>query len=430
MAGKKDSVVMLILLLAGTLMVSFEFQTVEASGTIYIRADGSIDPPAAPITSSDNITYTVTGSIYDSIVVERDNIVIEGANYVIQGTGGTGVDLSERHNVTIRHVKVKAFDYGIWLELSSDVQIHSNNISTNPSNYAGIWVYNSSGSSVFNNNFTGNYDAVRLEDSSNNSVYENNLTSNFRGIMISSTFGVSQYNDIHRNYIAGNQHGIRLQYSSNNTVSRNYVAENYFGIWLYRSSNNSIYGNNVTLSTYEGLFVEYSPQNTIAGNNVENNPNGIEFKSSRASRESSNNTVYHNSFVGNTVQVKSYYSANSWDDGYPSGGNYWSDYAGIDDYNGPNQDQLGSDGIGDTQFVIDAENTDTYPLMRPKSPMPGDVNADGIVDIFDIGYISAHWHPGPPTGPLGYDVYADVNHDGAVDIFDIGITSAHWGQSW
>ncbi len=88
------------------------------------------------------------------------------------------------------------------------------------------------------------------------------------------------------------------------------------------------------------------------------------------------------------------------------------------------------DGVGDTPYVIDALNQDNYPLMNPLSPIVGDVNADRIVDIFDIGYISAHWYPGPPIGPSGYDVYADINNDLAVDIFDIGIVSAHWGESW
>ena len=52
-----------------------------------------------------------------------------------------------------------------------------------------------------------------------------------------------------------------------------------------------------------------------------------------------------------------------------------------------------------------------------------------VVNIFDIGAVSAHWYPGPPEGPLGYDPAADLNNDGAVDIFDIGIVSAHWGET-
>ena len=49
----------------------------------------------------------------------------------------------------------------------------------------------------------------------------------------------------------------------------------------------------------------------------------------------------------------------------PSGGNYWSDYAGADVKSGPNQDLPGSDGIGDTPYIIDVNNTDRYPLMNP-----------------------------------------------------------------
>jgi len=60
----------------------------------------------------------------------------------------------------------------------------------------------------------------------------------------------------------------------------------------------------------------------------------------------------------------------------------------------------------------------------------GDANGDGIVDIFDIGAVSAHWYPGPPVGPLGYDFNYDVNEDGNIDIFDIGIVSANWGTTY
>jgi hypothetical protein len=77
------------------------------------------------------------------------------------------------------------------------------------------------------------------------------------------------------------------------------------------------------------------------------------------------NSVYHNNFVDNVYQGYDY-RVNQWDDGYPSGGNYWGDYTGIDEKSGPNQNQPGSDGIGDTPYIIPGgTNSDQYPLMSP-----------------------------------------------------------------
>ena len=59
----------------------------------------------------------------------------------------------------------------------------------------------------------------------------------------------------------------------------------------------------------------------------------------------------------------------------------------------------------------------------------GDVNGDGSVDIFDLGALSAHWYPGPPVGPLGYDWIVDVNDDGAIDVSDVEVVNANWGYS-
>jgi len=55
--------------------------------------------------------------------------------------------------------------------------------------------------------------------------------------------------------------------------------------------------------------------------------------------------------------------ANVWDDGYPSGGNYWSNYTDVDLSSGAYQNVTGSDGIGDALHIMDANNTDNYPLM-------------------------------------------------------------------
>jgi hypothetical protein len=70
---------------------------------------------------------------------------------------------------------------------------------------------------------------------------------------------------------------------------------------------------------------------------------------------------------------------NVWDDGYPSGGNYWSDYTGVDLYSGPYQNETSSDGIGDTPYDIDENNVDHYPLMKPWTPKPPVITA--TVDI-------------------------------------------------
>jgi hypothetical protein len=106
---------------------------------------------------------------------------------------------------------------------------------------------------------------------------------------------------------------------------------------------------------------------------------------------------------------------NVWDDGYPSGGNYWSDYKGIDVKSGPNQDQPRSDGIGDTPYVIDANNQDRYPLMNPYVLL-GDVNSDGVVDIRDIAIFGKAFgfYPGHPR----WNPAADLDGNGIINILD------------
>jgi hypothetical protein len=60
---------------------------------------------------------------------------------------------------------------------------------------------------------------------------------------------------------------------------------------------------------------------------------------------------------------------NTWDDGYPSGGNYWGDYNGTDFYHGPEQKWIDPDGIGDSPYVINDHTNDNYPLMTPIFPL-------------------------------------------------------------
>jgi parallel beta-helix repeat protein len=134
---------------------------------------------------------------------------------------------------------------------------------------------------------------------------------------------------------------------------------------LLSHSNTIISGNNITANTNYGISLSSSGNSSIIGNNFKNNGHGIGMDSS-----SSNNLIYLNNFVGNTVQAVSSPAINVWDDGYPTGGNYWSDYNGTDLHSGPSQNLNGSDGIGDTPYIIDANNTDHYPIMNPYTTSP------------------------------------------------------------
>jgi thermitase len=275
-------------------------QNITVIDLVRIRADGSVDPSTAPI-QRDGDLYTFTDNIYVEILVERSNTTIDGDGYTLQGT-------------------VADYSTGVLLYYVSNVTVKNIEVKAFEQ---GIW----------------------LKDSSSNIICRNNVTANDWGICL---FGSG---------------------SSNNIVCGNIVtANNYDGIDLSADSNhNTICGNIVTANNYDGICVMSSDYNRICGNIVTaNNGYGIYVIFS------SSNTIYHNDFVNNTVQVYvskweqnyGYYSKNVWDDGYPSGGNYWGDYSGIDLYSGPYQNLTGSDGIGDTPYVVNDLNKDRYPLMH------------------------------------------------------------------
>jgi parallel beta-helix repeat protein len=331
-----------ILCLLSVSSITGLIQVVKAEdGTIYIRADGSIYPPTAPVSTLDNMTYTLTGNITsssDGIMVERDNIIIDGDQYTVQGAGTSiGINVTGRSNVTVKNTTIGSFVRGIYLYNTNRTTISGNNITNNA---YGIWLGSSPNVSISGNNITATSEyGIWLGSSSNVSISGNNITANI-------------------------SYGIYLASSSNNSISGNTIANNLgWGlpasggmVLIYSSNNNSIFGNRLTNSSM-GVRLYGCSKTSISGNNITANGGAINLEGS------SNNTMYHNDFSGNAFQVSSDGSPNTWDDGYPSGGNYWSDYNGTDVKNGSYQNETGSDGIGDTPYAIAANNTDDYPLM-------------------------------------------------------------------
>jgi len=332
-----------ILVLLSISMIGRFVRPIEASETVYIRADGSISPATVKIINVDNVTYIFTNNNHGSIVVQRDNIVVDGAGYILQGARewySKGIDLTGRVNVTIKNVQIREFFFGIWLKKSSSNKFNGNNITANK---VGIRLSDSSSNIISGNNMTANKDYnIYLEYSSGNRISGNIVTADkvWVSYLHYSFFNIYLYhssgNIISGNNIKNSEYGIQLSSSSNdNRISGNDVANNHYGVLLWRCLNNTIYENNTTRNDY-GI--------TIAN--------------------SSDNIIYHNNFVNNTQQVYSYNSTNVWDYGHPSGGNHWSDYK--DRY--PDAKEIDESRIWDKQYIIDGNNQDNYPLINPWTP--------------------------------------------------------------
>ncbi len=356
MSGKLVLITILVIVLMGMLSLSYGVQIVEASETIYIRADGSVDPPTAPI-QRDGDLYTLTGNLVssaDAIKIERDNMILYGAGRFVQGAGSsTGIVLDGRNNVTIMNTEVKGFLRGIYL-------------------------YGSSNCSIVGNIITGDNEGLALEMGSNyNCLSQNNITENEFGVRLAN----SHYNCMSGNSITREDRtGIDFVASSNNRIVGNIVSENNeSGIFVF-GSYSYIYANNITNNNESGITIYGSNWNTITQNNIINNTSGISLSFTTPARpwtyeyntivgnnvaasryagikleHSSHNLIYHNNFVDNAEEAVTDDSPNNiWDNNYPFGGNCWSDYANVDS----NQD-----GIGDAPYVIGIGNFDNYPLV-------------------------------------------------------------------
>ena len=263
--------------------------------------------------------------------------------------------------------------HGVLLLNTSDTQICSNNIMSNYAVWgsygAGIWMlFDSSNNTVSLNNISYNVEGVYVYGGVNNTITSNDIVESGTpggtwGVVIKET----SYCNVSFNRVRNTDYGagICISYSRNNVVSSNSIERGIIGL-VISYSDNVVSSNNVSeVSMGIELYTETS-NCIIKSNNFIACKNYALYIMSRAN----NNTFFHNDFIGNTRAYFEGSSPNVWDDGYPSGGNYWSNYAGVDIYKGPYQNEAGSDGIGDGPKYVDAVNIDHYPLMNPYGSPP------------------------------------------------------------
>jgi parallel beta-helix repeat protein len=217
------------------------------------------------------------------------------------------------------------------------------------------------------------------------------------GIFLQSRYNVVIKNLVVCNFSRGIELSLRMVYNpgcQNITVHGNTITNNEIGILCRNSENNVFSGNIVTNNTY-GISCSVSDNNAIHENTISRNDYGIGFY------YSIDNIVYHNNFINNTRQAlinRQWGMASTifWD--HDSLGNYWSNYVGSD---------INGDGVGNTPYIIDENNTDHYPLMCPwGAPSVCVVHPENMTYTADV---PLNFTVSKPASWLGYSLDGQEN---------------------
>jgi parallel beta-helix repeat protein len=253
---------LLVLMLSVSLLYGLSIHSVEAdaTATIYIRADGTVEETDKIQRVGD--VYTFTADIYDSIVVERDNVVLNGAGYRLKGDGNeNGITLSDISNNTVKNLKLSSFNIGIVV-MGSD----------------------------------------------NNKILENTITDNFRGLDLTA----SENNTVSGNYIANNNDGIALENMYNNIIENTITNNTNIGIFLNGAGYNNIIGNDITKNS-RGILVHICYNNVIYHNNFVNNTNHVETDDSNGIWDNGEDGNYWSDYEERYPDAKELDGSGVWD---------------------------------------------------------------------------------------------------------------------
>ncbi|MCK4456010.1 MAG: right-handed parallel beta-helix repeat-containing protein [Thermoplasmata archaeon] len=365
----------------------------------YTTIQGAIDD-ANP---GDTI-YVYSGTYYENVRVDKTlSLIGEDRNATIIDGDGTADVLRV---------------FSDWVNVTDFTVTGSGPVEGN----AGIDLYYVENCHISRNNVLNNDVGLHLYHSNNNTITDINASSNRgHGIWL-----VGSHNNILIREIASLslRMGVDLAYSHRNLISDTHTfRNNWSGIYLYYSDNNTITNNNFS-SNDGGINFFHASNNTITNNLVSLNSYGVYLWSSINSR------VYHNNLQNNTDQAHDDTGTNQWDNGYPSGGNHWSDYTDVDEKGGPNQDQPGSDGIGDAPYdILGGTAEDRYPLMSPFEPTAGPPSAPwNLHAVPGSQQITLTWFPPLDDGgsPItNYTIYRGTTSGGEILLVTTGDVNSY-----
>lgn len=264
-----------------------------------------------------------------------------------------GILLSNVTNGRIEDSMISDNHHGIELQLSSNVTVARNVISSNRG-LGGVRLVVSDNITVVDNRFSDNYVGIFFLSSTNSTVSRNVFTSD--GILLEGlhTFHYTTHIITRDNVVNG-----RPLYFYKDCRGLD-VDGIPVGQLVIVNCRNVRIRNLGIFYTDVGLRMAFVDDAIVTGNSfVLNTPFSVYLS------RSTNVRVYHNNFIRGEVW-DNHGNENLWDNGYPDGGNYWSRYAGVDNCSGAYQEICPEpDGIGDSPVTFEEGGQDRYPLVKP-----------------------------------------------------------------
>lgn len=377
--------------------------------------------------------YMIDGWIINSTVSQiginvsntRSYFIIQNVRVVDYRFQDHGVGI-QFYNVTHGTVETSAIDsnrVGVSLYSSSNVTFSSNEVANNTVD--GIYVgYGSANLTFAGNRFTSdglNFESTltKAQEWASFTITPDNTVNGLSIAFYHACSGitvdgaqigqliVANCNNVEITHlsISNSESAVQVAYVSNLLIANSTLTMNHQSIISLSFVNNTTV-QGITANLGGGIDVWHANNLTLSDNFISNAggvslsyASNVTIRSNVFARNLSwalffyldqNVHVFHNDFIWNyqadfVDHVKDVYYwtpasvKDSWDNGYPSGGNYWTAYNGVDNCSGEGQNNCRCDppsfltcrdGIGDTPYVITGyfsslAPADRYPLIRP-----------------------------------------------------------------
>lgn len=276
----------------------------------------------------------------DVIKVNADNVTIEGLQ--IQNSARSsqvdycGVHVKDAQFVTVRNCVFRKNQFSVMFQNCKNGLIANNNISSNitynPIMGNAVHCWKSDNMHITGNNIGHNRDGIYLEFVNNSHIDHNTVSGCAR---YGLHFMFSHFNVYNSNRFNHNQAGVAVMFAHNveminNTFEFNRGTSSY-GLLIKELQYSTIKWNRF-LDNMVGLLIDGGSDLNVHHNVIKNNGWGMRLISA-----STNDTIVHNNFLGNTFDMTTNVSYNR----NNVNGNYWDKYEGYD---------LNKDGYGDVPF--------------------------------------------------------------------------------